>query len=282
MRPKQAVINNNIQKHTSQAGSSEEYRIRPPSSNTESVITRHVSAFGGRPQPPPPQVPLSARYQNTNIIPQNSVTANVRGHSSLPIYNYNNNYYPVTQNSAVNFSNIPLQPNPIQLNQNPIQLNQIQQNSLQPNQQFYYQDLNTGMYYVPYVDPNQYVSPRLLPQQYPYSTQQYASQITNVSQPPAQHIIHYPINAPVAPTRPLTSSLKKGAAADIELSPLAYDESYTDRSILNQSRLINAYSPEPITPLTNRYKPIKLIPPVMKEVPNEHDVSAYFPADKKV
>jgi hypothetical protein len=274
MRPKQAVINNNIQKHTSQTGSSEDYRIRPPSSTTESIVTRHVSAFGGRPPPPPSQVPLSARYQNQNIIPENS--SNVRSQSSIPLYTYSNNYYPVTQNSAVNFNNIPLQSNPVpqlNLNQNPVQMNQIQ-----PNQQFLYQDLNTGMYYVPYVDSNQFASPRPLPQQYPYSSQQYVPHMANISQPQGQHIIHYPAKQSPLPSRPLTSSLKNGSLTDIELSPLAYDESYTDRSIFNQSRLINAYSPEPIIPLTSRYKPI---PAAMKEVPNEHDVNDYFPVDNK-
>ena len=277
MRPKQAVINNNIQRHTSQTGSTEDYRIRETNSKIESIVTRHVSAYGGKRPIIPQQQAQSARSSNpaAQAVPTISSSDIARGQSSLPLYNYNNSYYPSNHNSSVNYNNIPLQPNPIQ--QNSV-------SPLQPNQTFYYQDLNTGTYYVPYVDynqypPNQYQAP-VQYTTYPYPSQQYVPQITDSqAQPQVSHMITYPTTtAPaILPITNTSPRIETKPSTDIELSPLAYDESYTDHSFLNQSRLIDAYSPEPFTSLY-KYKPVVSI----NEEPKELDVNRYFPPDDRL
>lgn len=136
MRPKQALINNNIHKHTSQVGSVDEYRINPPTPTSQSIITRHVSAIGGR-----ANLTMSAQnfgYRSQSSLPPQN--PQYRQQSSMPYYNYNNqpaaSYQP--QIPSYNYMSA-----------------QYQQ---QPTAGYYYQDPNANMVYTPMItyDPYNY------------------------------------------------------------------------------------------------------------------------------
>ena len=280
MRPKQAVLNNNIQMHSSQTGSSEEYRIREPNSRVESVITRHVSAIGGK-KPPyfPHKQPVSAR-QNTPLQSQspftnpefisNSNASNLRGQSTLPYYNYNNsnNYLPRAQNSTINYNNL----------------------SLQPNQTFYYQDLNTGQYYVPVTDYNNQYPTSYDNYTYPQQSTQYAPNTAPAIQyqnqiAPQQSVQYAPNTTPAIQYQ--TQITPQQQFAQYPTNTLPYTNPVeTSLSLVpvpapnyNPNAQLSSYSPEPITSLFN-YKPINTID-TLNERLDELELDPFIPVSKK-
>lgn len=128
MRPKQATVNNNIYKFTSKVGSIDDYNLNLSNNDSQSVITRHVSAVSGKarsansatnPLPTLGNPIINQSYVQPNLnqfpqqVPQQPIYPNYTTPTQPVIYyDANNNLYMPNYNYQLPNSNPILNPIP--------------------------------------------------------------------------------------------------------------------------------------------------------------------------